>query len=188
MMRWDIINHLIDKNNFTRVKDSVVSIYEDRLVVNDLIFEMSKLVQEKEMAIVLSNTEFYTKKNSNIDKKMQGFIEQYEATKLTVEERNVFNDFKDNIQFLSKTEASILENDFKEKETHLTLIFEIKDNLYDLTKIQLNEGRRQMAISQKAIDKVELFTQIEIYILIFLAIVVQIIVLYNPKKEKSKSS
>jgi hypothetical protein len=183
-----VFTNLIDKNNFTRVKDSVVSIYEDRLVVNDLIFEMSKLVQEKEMAIVLSNTEFYTKKNSNIDKKMQGFIEQYEATKLTVEERNVFNDFKDNIQFLSKTEASILENDFKEKETHLTLIFEIKDNLYDLTKIQLNEGRRQMAISQKAIDKVELFTQIEIYILIFLAIVVQIIVLYNPKKEKSKSS
>lgn len=183
-----VFTNLIDKNNFTRVKDSVVSIYEDRLVVNDLIFEMSKLVQEKEMAIVLSNTEFYTKKNSNIDKKMQGFIEQYEATKLTVEERNVFNDFKDNIQFLSKTEASILENDFKEKETHLTLIFEIKDNLYDLNKIQLNEGRRQMAISQKAIDKVELFTQIEIYILIFLAIVVQIIVLYNPKKEKSKSS
>lgn len=183
-----VFTNLIDKNNFIRVKDSVVSIYEDRLVVNDLIFEMSKLVQEKEMAIVLSNTEFYTKKNSNIDKKMQGFIEQYEATKLTVEERNVFNDFKDNIQFLSKTEASILENDFKEKETHLTLIFEIKDNLYDLTKIQLNEGRRQMAISQKAIDKVELFTQIEIYILIFLAIVVQIIVLYNPKKEKSKSS
>ncbi|MBG7611033.1 MCP four helix bundle domain-containing protein [Polaribacter sp. BAL334] len=183
-----VITNLIDKNNFTRVKDSVVSIYEDRLVVNDLIFEMAKLVQEKEMAIVLSNTEFYAKKNSNIDKKMQGFIERYEATKLTVEERNVFNDFKDNIQSLSKMEASILENDFKEKETKLTLIFEIKDNLYDLTKIQLNEGRRQMSISQKAIDKVELFTQIEIYILIFLAIVVQIIVMYNPKKEKSKSS
>jgi hypothetical protein len=183
-----ITTNLLDKNNFIRVKDSVVSIYEDRLAVNDLIFEMAKLVQEKEMAIVLSNTEFYAKKNSNIDKKMQGFIERYEATKLTVEERNVFNDFKDNIQSLSKMEVSILENDFKEKETKLTLIFEIKDNLYDLTKIQLNEGRRQMSISQKAIDKVELFTQIEIYILIFLAIVVQIIVMYNPKKEKSKSS
>ena len=80
-------------------------------------------------------------------------------------------------------EVSILENDFKEKETKLTLIFEIKDNLYDLTKIQLNEGRRQMSISQKAIDKVELFTQIEIYLLVFLAIAVQVIVMYNPKKE-----
>lgn len=40
-----------------------------------------------------------------------------------------------------------------------------------------------MSISKKAIDSVELFTQIEIYLLIFLAIVIQIIVMYNPKKE-----
>lgn len=40
-----------------------------------------------------------------------------------------------------------------------------------------------MSISKKAIDTVELFTQLEIYILIFLAIVIQIIVIYQPKKE-----
>jgi len=181
-----LITNLIDKNNFTRVKDSVVSIYEDRLVVNDLIFEMSKLVQEKEMGIVLSNTNSNTKKNSFIDEKMKDFIEKYEATKLTVEERTVFNNFKDNIQSLSKMESSVFDNDFKEKETKLTLVFEIKENLYDLTKIQLNEGKKQMSISQKAIDTVELFSQIEIYFLVFLAIVVQIIVMYDPKKEKLK--
>jgi len=181
-----LITNLIDKNNFTRVKDSVVSIYEDRLVVNDLIFEMSKLVQEKEMGIVLSNTHSNTKKNSFIDEKMKDFIEKYEATKLTVEERTVFNNFKDNIQSLSKMESSVFDNDFKEKETKLTLVFEIKENLYDLTKIQLNEGKKQMSISQKAIDTVELFSQIEIYFLVFLAIVVQIIVMYDPKKEKLK--
>jgi len=181
-----LITNLIDKNNFTRVKDSVVSIYEDRLVVNDLIFEMSKLVKEKEMGIVLSNTHSNTKKNSFIDEKMKDFIEKYEATKLTVEERTVFNNFKDNIQSLSKMESSVFDNDFKEKETKLTLVFEIKENLYDLTKIQLNEGKKQMSISQKAIDTVELFSQIEIYFLVFLAIAVQIIVMYDPKKEKLK--
>lgn len=177
-----VITNLIDKNNFTRVKDSVVSIYEDRLVVNDLIFEMSKLVQEKEMAIVLSDVNFYSTKNNAINKKMQGFIDRYETTKLTVLERRVFDTFKENIENLSKFEKTLIENNFKEKENPINLIFEIKENLYDLTKIQLNEGRRQMSISQKAIDKVELFTQIEIYILIFLAVVVQIIVMYNPKK------
>lgn len=180
-----VITNLIDKNNFTRVKDSVVSIYEDRLVVNDLIFEMSKLVQEKEMAIVLSDVNFYSQKNKIINERMIGFIQSYEATKLTAEERRVFTDFKDNFDELSKSENKIIENNFKDKESSINLIFEIKDNLYDLTKIQLNEGQRQMSISQKAIDKVELFTQIEIYILIFLAIVVQIIVMYNPKKEKN---
>ena len=43
-----IATNLIDKNNFVRVRDSVVTIYEDRLVANDLIFEMLKSVQEKE--------------------------------------------------------------------------------------------------------------------------------------------
>ncbi len=181
-----VITNLIDKNNFTIVKDSVVSIYEDRLVVNDLIFEMSKLVQEKEMAIVLSDENFYTKKNDGVNKKMNDFIEKYEATKLTVEERRVFDNFKDNINELSKFEKTIIKNQFKDKENPINLIFDIKENLYDLTKIQLTEGRRQMSISQKAIDKVELFTQIEIYLLVFLAIVIQVIVMYNPNKEKAK--
>lgn len=179
-----VITNLIDKNNFTRVKDSVVSIYEDRLVVNDLIFEMSKLVQDKEMAIVVSNVDFYSKKNTSVDEQIQGFITSYEDTRLTTQERKVFNIFKDNIQQLSKMETTIVSNGFKDKEILINLIFEIKENLYDLTKIQLNEGKRQMSISQKAIDKVELFTQIEIYVLIFLAVVVQIIVMYNPKKKK----
>lgn len=179
-----VITNLIDNNNFTRVKDSVVSIYEDRLVVYDLIFEMSKLVQDKEMAIVVSNVNFYLKKNTSVDEQIKGFITSYEDTRLTTQERKVFNIFNDNFQQLRKMETTIVSNDFKDKEILINLIFEIKENLYDLTKIQLNEGKRQMSISQKAIDKVELFTQIEIYVLIFLAVVVQIVVMYNPKKKK----
>lgn len=48
-----IATNLIDKNNFVRVRDSVVTIYEDRLIANDLIFEMLKSVQQKEVAILL---------------------------------------------------------------------------------------------------------------------------------------
>ncbi|GAL70380.1 hypothetical protein [Jejuia pallidilutea] len=66
-----------------------------------------------------------------------------------------------------------------------TGINNLKENLDELSEIQINEGKRQMSISQKAIDTVELFTQIEIYLLVFLAIVIQIIVMYNPKQNKS---
>lgn len=137
-----VITNLIDNNNFTRVKDSVVSIYEDRLVVYDLIFEMSKLVQDKEMAIVVSNVDFYLKKNTSVDEQIKGFITSYEDTRLTTQERKVFNIFNDNIQQLRKMETTIVSNDFKDKEILINLIFEIKENLYDLTKIQLNQGKR----------------------------------------------
>mgnify|MGYP006207280059 CR=1 FL=1 len=47
-----ITTNLLDRNNFVRVKDSVVSIYEDRLIANDLIFEISNSIKQKEIAIV----------------------------------------------------------------------------------------------------------------------------------------
>jgi len=37
-----VTTNLIDRNNFVRVKDSVVSIYEDRLVAKNLILEFMK--------------------------------------------------------------------------------------------------------------------------------------------------
>jgi len=47
----------------------------------------------------------------------------------------------------------------------------------------MNEGKRQMSISKRAIDSIELFTQLEIYVLIFLGVVVQVIVIYKPKEK-----
>ena len=61
-----IATNLIDKNNFVRVRDSVVTIYEDRLIANDLIFEILKSVQQKELAILLSDSTFFENQNSII--------------------------------------------------------------------------------------------------------------------------
>ncbi|MDG1728743.1 MAG: hypothetical protein P8K68_03220 [Algibacter sp.] len=51
--------NLIDRNSFVRMKDSVVTIYEDRIIANDLIFEMSKSVHEKEIAVALLDSVFF---------------------------------------------------------------------------------------------------------------------------------
>lgn len=183
-----ITTNLLDRNNFVRVKDSVVSIYEDRLIANDLIFEIASSIKQKEIAIVTSNADFFNVTNESENKNIEFSIERYEKTKLTPEERTVFDEFKTNIDKLKIKESQFVQNGMEDKSNLLKLLFEIDENLHDLNKIQLNEGRRQMSISQKAIDTVELFTQIEIYLLVFLAIVVQVIVMYNPKKEKSKSA
>jgi len=53
-----IATNLIDKNNFVRVKDSVVAIYEDRLIANDLIFEISNSIREKEVALAKLRIQF----------------------------------------------------------------------------------------------------------------------------------
>ncbi|GAL66830.1 MCP four helix bundle domain-containing protein [Jejuia pallidilutea] len=180
-----VTTNLIDRNNFIRVKDSVVTIYEDRLIAKDLIFEMSKAVQEKEVAVAASDTTFFNQYNNKVNDDIQSLISRFEQTKLTLDESKVFDNLKENFQKLKTLENVFKDSDFLAKNNLATGINNLKENLDELSEIQINEGKRQMSISQKAIDTVELFTQIEIYLLVFLAIVIQIIVMYNPKQNKS---
>ena len=56
-----LTTNLVDRGNFNRIKNSVVTIYEDRIVANDLIFEISTLVHEKELAFRTSDSDFFNK-------------------------------------------------------------------------------------------------------------------------------
>ncbi len=174
--------NMIDRYNFMKVKDSVVTIYEDRLIANDLIFELSGSVQQKELAVVTMDTLFFQSRNSLINESIEKLIARYEATKLTTRESRVFEQLKENLASLKLTEDALSASDFSEKEELLEQISMVRENLNDLSKIQLNEGGRQMSISKQALDTVDLFTKIEIYLLIFLAIVIQIIIIYKPKE------
>lgn len=178
-----VTTNLIDRNNFVRVKDSVVTIYEDRLIANDLIFEMSQSVQEKEVALASSDSTFFAQKNAKVNHGIQGFIARFEETKLTDEESKVFANLKQNLETLRASESVYVASGFTTKDGLEQEISKVKANLYELSKIQLHEGSRQMNISKRAIDTVELFTQIEIYLLVFMAIVIQIIVMYKPKSK-----
>ena len=47
----------------------------------------------------------------------------------------------------------------------------------------MEEGKRQVMISEKAMSSIELFTQMEIYVLLGLAILVQILIMYKPRTD-----
>jgi hypothetical protein len=177
-----IATNLIDKHNFERVRDSVVTIYEDRLIANDLIFEMLKSIQKKELALSVSDSTFFKNNNSKVNDNLQDLVSKFEQTKLTNKEAVVFKNLKSNVGLLIDSEKQFLNSDDNNRSQIINHIDSLKTNLTDLSKIQLNEGSRQMSISKRALDTVELFTQIEIYILVFLAILIQIIVMYKPKE------
>ncbi len=178
-----IATNLIDKYNFVQVRDSVVTIYEDRLIANDLIFEMLKSVQQKELAVATADSTFFNTQNSEVNEHLKALVSRFEQTKLTSEEAKVFKDLKNNIRSLTDTENQFLKAGFGDNSKVVGHLKRLKTNLNDLSRIQLTEGSRQMAISKHALDTVELFTRIEIYILVFLAILIQVIVMYKPKEK-----
>lgn len=175
--------NIIDRENFLRVKAAIITIYEDRLIANDLLFEMLESVQEKEIAAATVDSIFFLEKNPLINKDIKVFVSKFQQTKLTSEEETIFEKLKDNIEKLKITEVAFVESKFSEKTALLNQILKVKKNLHALSKIQLNEGGRQMSISKNAMETMELFTTIEINILIFLAILIQIVVIYNPNKK-----
>jgi len=178
-----IATNLIDKNNFVRVRDSVETIYEDRLVANDLIYKMLTSVHQKELALYASDTAFYRTQNPKLNTDLQSYVSRFEETKLTSKETTVFKDLKANVKVLEQVEKQYMNSGFRKSTQVSSQITKLKDNLDDLSEIQLNEGSRQLSISNKALQDVELFTQIEIYVLVFLAIMIQIIVMYKPKEK-----
>ncbi|MCB9426067.1 MAG: MCP four helix bundle domain-containing protein [Flavobacteriales bacterium] len=176
-----LTTNLIDKNNFNKLRNSVVTIYEDRVVASDLIFEITVLIQEKEIALATSDSIFFQVKNDKINQDIKGFITTYEKTKLTTSEQKLFTTLKTELQRLEKQEKTFIDSNYKDNSLLFTTINEIVHNLYRLSKVQLEEGKRQMQESNKTIKSINIFTTVEILFLIAMAILIQIILLYKKK-------
>ncbi|MGB5942286.1 MAG: MCP four helix bundle domain-containing protein [Leeuwenhoekiella sp.] len=107
-----VTTNLIDRNNFVRVRAAVETIYEDRLIAKNLIFEMLKAIQEKEIALAESDAEFFQRKNAEVNAHINSLISKFEQTKLTPEEYTTFRDFKKAVKLLSKAEDKYLRENF----------------------------------------------------------------------------
>mgnify|MGYP000439277211 CR=1 FL=1 len=178
-----LATNLIDRNNFLQVKKSVASLYEDRLLAHDHLFEMTRLNFEKEKAIITKNNAFFINEVKSNNAKFSAFVSKFEETKLTDKESIVFNSLKENLDVLLTSEQKYLKQSNSNFDSLLPLLATVNENIAELSKIQISEGSNEMLLTEDAVANVELFTHIEIYLLIFLAIVIQIIIMYNPKKE-----
>jgi hypothetical protein len=175
--------NLIDRSNFKRLRESVVSIYENRLVAKDIILDMYKRVQEVEIALVTADTEFFNSRNAELNGELQELLGRFGETQLTESEQYAFDRLKAHFDDILKIEAELDVNEYAQSERLMDKVKEMEADLYTLSDIQVAEGRRQLIFSERANDSIDFFTQIEIGVLILLAIMVQIIILYKPKKE-----
>jgi preprotein translocase subunit SecG len=138
--------------------------------------------------VLITNLSFFRQKNSQVNDDIQRFIDRFEETKITKEERVAFNSLINHVENLQRLESEYMDSKFRDKSELLSLISDIKDDLYDLSKVQLKEGKRQMSLSEKTMDTIELFTQVEIIFLIVMAVLIQLIVLYQPKDKKQSQA
>lgn len=176
-----LTTNLIDKDNFRKLRDSVVTIYEDRVVASDLIFEMTILVQEKEVAFAISDTSFFQSKNEKANQEILELMASFEQTELTRKEQQIFNSLKEELKRLVSLEKEYINASREDTKPLFESIDQIVHQLYNLSKVQLEEGKRQMKRSNKTMETIDLFTKLEIIFLILLAVIAQILILYKSK-------
>lgn len=177
-----LTTNLVDRQAFSSVKDSMTAIYEDRLVAKDIVFDLLVLIQEKELANISSDAAFYTSRNKVVDESIDGLILRFLDTKLTETEKRTFGILQENLNTLKNYEKSKFEQGDNNQLVIGTQLDKIRENLKNISKIQLTEGQRQLFITKDVFDRVDLLTKMEIYLLIILAIIIQIVVLYKPKE------
>lgn len=184
-----LTTNLLDRQHFQTIKNSVVSIYEDRLTASDLIFKLSEEFEKKNLALVTSDSNFFDLENKTSNQTIDLLIDKYFETVLTQDEEREIEMFHSDFKELKKLESSELNSlDYPVNSSSNKLLLKIrglKNNLSNLSKIQLSEGEKQLSIASKSVSAVVLFTRIEIVFLVIIGLFIQAIILYNPKRSRS---
>jgi hypothetical protein len=179
-----LATNYVDRNNFRKVNDTIETIYEDRLVAKKLVFDMSQITRQKELANVKRDSLFFKNSVSDLNTEMRGIIAKFDQTELIPTEAATLGKLKNEQADLERLEAT-LASKFNEQnlKDHLRLLNILDRKLQRLADIQIDEGRRQLFAAKKTERSMNFLNTVEVYVLVVLAILVQIIILYNPEKD-----
>lgn len=175
-----VSTNLINRTNYNKLSNSVSTIYKDRIVASDFLFDMAMLIHRKKVAVVTGDNSFFKNENPQVNLDLDLLIASYAQTKLTENESKLFYVLKSELDKMKALEKGDI---VSSKKALNETIEKVIQTLKKLSKIQLEEGRIEMFTSNKAKNAVDLFTQIEVIFLIIMAGIIQIIIFYKPKEE-----
>lgn len=179
-----MVTNLDDRGDFQRIQDSIETLYEDRLVAQDYLFEMIYIYHEKSITAINLQERFNKNQNELLNQKLSEWIDKFGATKFTIKEGNLFNELESEFVKLKEIETSFqsgfTEAAVNQYESNLTDFYR---TLHYLSQLQVEEGRRQLYMGQKSIESIYLLKNIEMFSLAILAVLAVVLIVYKPKEE-----
>jgi hypothetical protein len=173
--------NLLDRRNFKKIRHSIISIYEDRLVAKSMVYEMNDLVHLKNIAAVEQDSVFFSRRNIEVQKRLDSLFVSFTETRLTPFEKTVVEILSRELVKLKTQEARMIEGNFFVDESYRETIAESKKRLRSLADIQMQEGNRLFNSSEEILRSMQIHTQVELYFLVAMAILIQVILLIKPK-------
>ena len=178
----------IDQYHFKTAQKNMNEVFDDRVLVQDYIFAISRELQNRQLELYGATPEVKnpsSEKNENVSQ----ILSRFEETKLTPAEDNLLKNFRKDFNALEALdEQSKAATDLQLHKRKSDQLDALQQNLLELSEIQVRESRRLTRESQKSLDVSNLLANLEIFFLIVIGIILQVLIFYKSKKLAKQSA
>lgn len=171
-----LASNLLDRKYFSTIQETVKSIYDDRIVVQDYIYQLQDMAHEKEIAFI---------KGENLEENedIKVLLNDFSKTKLTRDEARLLKQLDHQFAGLEPLELAISTKTVSqaEKVKALDQLDRIHKTLDGLEKIQLEQGGVLTQLSEKNLRVNKMLSNLEIAFLTIIGVSILILVFYPVK-------
>ncbi|GAA0880289.1 hypothetical protein GCM10009119_32590 [Algoriphagus jejuensis] len=174
--------NLVERQSFTSISSTFTEVYNDRLVVEGYIFEISDRLFQIQKLIDHCTIDYdYSKVIEEIttnENSILATVVEFEKTKLTDQEAIYLANFKKIIeQDLTIKSYDLLYSDSSGVNREQVKIYDAKisqarQDLQNLSKIQMVEGEKLISKAKILINRSQIWAQFEVALLIILVVVI----------------
>ncbi len=180
-------NNFDQSRQFEKIVNSFSSLYEDRLIVESYIYNISELLHKKKHILENPMPPNVSEKRFKqmvleSDSTISELMALYRKTRFTSKERRLFDSLLTDFEKLTGAEQEFLtalpaaENKLIFKTNVLTLIDKNLNYLSALSDIQVAEGKQMNKDSRSALMSNIASSQLETTFLIIIAIIIQMLI------------
>ena len=169
----------LDQRHFSTIQTTVNSVYKDRVVVQDIIYQLNNIIHQKELRF-MRNDGFQANESENLN--VEQLVAEFESTELTLDESNLLKDFKNNFSALKELENKKVESSIEATSSNdmpaIKKFKEIKETLNGLAKIQLEQSGQLTQLSNKSLGMNILLSQLEVAFMVIIGIAMLALIFY----------
>lgn len=173
-----VVNKINTERNVQRLSETFSEMYDDRLVAESYIYQLSDLFYNKKLAVAQTETSY---PQAGLKKELRKqtadirlLAEKYALTRLTEKEKTTFQNLAENIGQLQAAEKGLNGGDWNVAEIR-EICDQSLNHLKQLSSIQIKEGKVLKESSGKIVSSSEITGQLEwalyfVLLLVFLSI------------------
>ena len=186
--------NLLERQSFRRVSSTLSDVYEDRLLVESYIFQISEKLFTIQKLVDHCTINFdYSKAVLEISKEEQEILKlvaAFEVTQLTEQEAALLSDFKRIIEKdLNIRSYQLLYTDSSGVNEAQVKVYDQKiaraqQDLEKLSAIQLEEGGKLVSKAKTLINRSQIWAQFELALLLIFVLVIYIYIFKKPVQEE----